>query len=87
MKLLLVYYSMYGHIYKMIQAAAEGARSVAGVETEIRRVPETLPAEVLEKMGATETLKMQADVPVCAVEELGAADAVIFGLRSGSEFC
>jgi len=78
MKLLVVYYSMYGHIYKMAEAAAEGARSVAGVTAELRRVPETLPREVLEKMGAVQTLQQQSHIPVCTVEELGAADAVIF---------
>ncbi len=42
MKLLIVYYSMYGHIYKMAQAQAEGASLVNGVEAIVRRVPETL---------------------------------------------
>jgi len=79
MKLLLVYYSMYGHIYRMIQAAAEGVREVEGVEVIIRRVPETLTPEILGKMGALEAQKTMAHVPICTVEELGAADAVIFG--------
>jgi len=79
MKLLVVFYSMYGHIYRLAQAVAEGARSVDGVEVELRRVPETLPVEVLQKMGALEPQKRQADVPVCTVDELGKADAVIFG--------
>lgn len=79
MKVLVVYYSMYGHVYALAQAAAEGARSVEGVEAILRRVPETLPEEVLEKMGALEAQKRQAGVPVCTVDELGQADAVIFG--------
>ena len=79
MKALVVYYSMYGHVYALAQAAAEGARSVEGVEAALRRVPETLPEEVLEKMGALEAQKRQADVPVCTVDELGQADAIIFG--------
>lgn len=79
MKILVIYYSMYGHIYQMVQAAAEGAGSVEGAEVILRRVPETLPLEVLEKMGALEPQKQQADVPVCSVDELGEADAVIFG--------
>ncbi len=79
MKVLVVYYSMYGHVYKLAQAAAEGARSVENVEAMLRRVPETLPEEVLEKMGAIKAQKLQADVPVCTVDELGQADAVIFG--------
>jgi NAD(P)H dehydrogenase (quinone) len=79
MKVLVVYYSMYGHVYKMAEAAAEGARSVPNVEAILRRVPETLPEDVLEKMGAVEAQKQQADVPVCTVDELGEADAIIFG--------
>lgn len=79
MKILVVYYSMYGHIHQMAEAAAEGARSVEGGSVELRRVPETLPPEVLEKMGATETQKKLAHVPACSVEELGQADALIFG--------
>ena len=79
MKVLVVYYSMYGHVRKLVEAAAEGARSVANVEALLRRVPETLPAEVIEKMGAVESQKQQADVPLCTVDELGEADAIIFG--------
>ena len=79
MKVLVVYYSMYGHIYKMAQAAAEGVCIVEGVEAELRRVPETLAPEVLEKMGAVDTLQQQSHVPICTVDELGSADAVIFG--------
>ena len=79
MKVLVVYYSMYGHVYKLAEAAAEGARSIANVEALLRRVPETLSEDVLEKMGAVEAQKQQADVPVCTVDELGEADAIIFG--------
>lgn len=79
MKMLVVYYSMYGHVYKLAEAAAEGARSVANAEVVLRRVPETLSRDILEKMGAVEAQKLQADVPVCTVDELGEADAVIFG--------
>jgi len=70
---------MYGHVYRMAEAVAEGARSVKGAEVELRRVPETLPREVLEKMGALEAQKTNAHVPICTVDELGAADAIIFG--------
>jgi NAD(P)H dehydrogenase (quinone) len=79
MKILVVFYSTYGHIYKMAQAVAEGAKGVAGAEVEIRRVPETLPPDVLEKMGALEAQKAFSHLPVCTVEELAQADAVIFG--------
>jgi NAD(P)H dehydrogenase (quinone) len=79
MNVLIVYYSMYGHIYRMAEAVKEGAGSVSGAEIRICRVPETLPEEVLQKMGALETQKSLAHVPVCQVEELAAADAIIFG--------
>jgi len=79
MKVCVVYYSMYGHVYQMVQAAAEGARSVPDVEAVLWRVPETLPEAVLEKMGALEAQKRQAHVPVCTVDELANADAIIFG--------
>jgi NAD(P)H dehydrogenase (quinone) len=79
MKILVVFYSTYGHVYKMAEAVAEGARQVNGAEVEIRRVPETLPQEVLEKMRAVEAQKAYAHVPVCTVDELAEADAVIFG--------
>ena len=77
--ILVVYYSMYGHIYRLAEAAAEGIRAVAGVEAELRRVPETLPEDVLEKMGAIDAQKQQVHVPVCGVDELSKADAIIFG--------
>ncbi len=79
MKVLVVYYSMYGHIYQMAQAVQKGAGQVQGVEAVLRRVPETLPEAVLEKMGAIEGQKMQAQVPICTVDELGEAEAIIFG--------
>jgi len=79
MKVLIVYYSMYGHIYRLAQAVEEGVRQVKGANVNIRRVPETLPKEVLEKMGAIEAQDLQAHVPVCTVDELGEADAIIFG--------
>ena len=79
MKLLIVYYSMYGHVYKMIESAAKGAGCVEDVEVIIRRVPETLSSEVLEKMGALESQKSQSHIPECTLDELEDADAVIFG--------
>jgi NAD(P)H dehydrogenase (quinone) len=79
MKVLVVFYSTYGHVYKMAEAIVEGAGEVGGAEVELRRVPETLPEDVLEKMGAVETQKAFAHIPVCTVEELANADAVIFG--------
>jgi NAD(P)H dehydrogenase (quinone) len=79
MKVLIVFYSMYGHTYKMAQAIAEGVKEVPGAEVTLRRVPETLSDEVLGKMGALEARKAMANIPVCNVDELAGADAVIFG--------
>ena len=79
MKVLIVYYSMYGHVHRLAQAIAEGVREIPGAEAILRRVPETLPAEVLEKMGAVEPQKTMANVPVATVDELATADAIIFG--------
>ena len=79
MKVLIVYYSMYGHIHRLAEAVAEGAKEVTGAQVEMRRVPETLPEEVLMKMGALEPQKAFAHIPVCKVDELTSADAIIFG--------
>jgi len=79
MKVLVVFYSMYGHIYRMAEAVAEGAREVHGAEVLLRRVPETLSAEILAKMGAIEPQKAFAHIPLCTVDELPEADAIIFG--------
>ncbi len=79
MKVLIVYYSMHGHVHRMAEAVAEGAKSVKEAEVEMRRVPETLPVEVLQKTGAFEAQKAFAHVPICTVDELASADAIIFG--------
>ena len=79
MKVLIVYYSTYGHVHRMAQAVAEGIESVDGAEAVLRRVPETLPPEVLEKMGAVDAQQAMSPIPICTVEELASADAIIFG--------
>ena len=79
MKVYIVYYSTYGHVHKMAEAMAEGVKQVDGAEPVLRRVPETLSDEILGKMGALEAQKMMASVPICTVEELKEADAIIFG--------
>lgn len=79
MKVLIAYYSTYGHVHKMADAVAEGVREIDGAEAILRRVPETLPEEVLEKMGAVDAQQSMSNVPICTVEELVSADAVIFG--------
>ncbi|MEE4314960.1 MAG: NAD(P)H:quinone oxidoreductase [Desulfofustis sp.] len=78
-KVLIVFYSMYGHIYKMAEAAAEGVGEVTGCSAIIKRVPETLPSEVLEAMGAVEAQQKLADIPIATVNDLADADAIIFG--------
>ncbi|TFG38259.1 MAG: NAD(P)H:quinone oxidoreductase [Syntrophobacterales bacterium] len=79
MKVLILYYSMYGHTHKMAEAVAEGVREVEGVEVIMRRVPETLPEEVLRNMNALEAQKTMSHVPVASVDDLASTDAVIFG--------
>ena len=79
MKVLIVYYSMYGHIYKMAEAVAEGVQQVPGCEAIIKRVPETLSSEVLGMMGALDAQKSMENIPVVTVDDLAAADAIIFG--------
>ncbi|HOX36005.1 MAG TPA: NAD(P)H:quinone oxidoreductase [Methanoregulaceae archaeon] len=78
-KVLIVFYSMFGHIHTMAEAVAEGARGVPGTEVTMRRVPETLPEDVLKKMGAIEPQKKFSHIPVCTVRELADADAILFG--------
>jgi NAD(P)H dehydrogenase (quinone) len=79
MKVLIVYYSVYGHIHRMAEAVAQGAKEVKDAEVEMRRVPETLPDKILKQIGALEAQKTFAHVPICTVDELASADAIIFG--------
>lgn len=77
--IVIVQYSMYGHIYRMAEAVAEGVREVPGCDAVIKRVPETLSDEVLGIMGALDAQKRMAHIPVATVDDLVGADAVIFG--------
>lgn len=79
MKMLIIYYSAYGHIRTMAEAAAAAALEIPGVEVTVRRVPETLDNDILAKMGALDAAKAQADVPVATVDDLAEADAILFG--------
>jgi NAD(P)H dehydrogenase (quinone) len=74
-KVLVLYYSMYGHIERMAQAEAEGAREVAGTEVSLKRVPEVMTEEALKKAGA----KLDQQAPVATVQELAGYDAFVFG--------
>ena len=74
-KVLVLYYSAYGHIEKMAEAVAEGARAVPGAQVTIKRVPELVPDDVAKKSG----LKLDQRAPIAKPDELGDYDAVIFG--------
>lgn len=80
MKVKIVFYSMYGHVYRMAVAVAEGAREVEGVEAELLQVPELVPDDVLEKSGAKRAREAFAHIPVAKPDDLADADAVIFGI-------
>ncbi|HNU73303.1 MAG: p-benzoquinone reductase [Deltaproteobacteria bacterium ADurb.BinA179] len=79
MRVLVLFYSSYGHIYRMAEAEAEGARQVNGAEVDIRRVPETLSEETLAKMGSLEAQKKFSHIPVAKVQDLADYHAIIFG--------
>lgn len=76
---LVIFYSMYGHVHRMAEAVAAGAREVAGVEVTLLQVPELVPDAILEKSGAKAARKVFAQVPLARVEQLPDADAIIFG--------
>ena len=76
----IIFYSLHGHVYKMAEAVAEGARSVPDTQVELFQVKETLPDEVLVKMKAVEAKKTWAHVPIADVNRLPEADALIFGI-------
>jgi len=79
-KIHIVFYSMYGHIYKMAQAVEAGAKSVPDTQVSLFQVKETLPDDVLTKMGALEAKKAWAHVPIIQPNQLADADALIFGI-------
>lgn len=74
-KVLVLYYSMYGHIEIMANAVAEGARSVENTEVAVKRVPELMSEEVARRVGA----KLDQPAPIATVDELPNYDAIIFG--------
>jgi NAD(P)H dehydrogenase (quinone) len=75
----IVFYSMYGHIYRMSEAVAQGVREVDGVDVALYQVPELVPDDILEKSGAKAARAKFAHVPIAKVSQLGEADGVIFG--------
>lgn len=78
-KIQVVFYSMYGHVHRLAEAVAEGAREVNGAEVSLYQVPELVPDEVLEKSGAKTARASFAQVPIARPEQLADADAIIFG--------
>lgn len=74
-RILVLYYSMYGHVERMAEAVADGARGVDGTEVVLKRVPEIMPREVAEKAGA----KLDQSAPVAEVADLADYDAIVFG--------
>jgi NAD(P)H dehydrogenase (quinone) len=80
MKLNIVFYSMYGHMFEMVKSAAEGAREVEGAEVNLYRVKETLSDDVLSMMGALEAKKQFEDIPEATPDVLEEADGLLFGI-------
>ncbi|KPL03264.1 MAG: NAD(P)H-quinone oxidoreductase [candidate division Zixibacteria bacterium SM23_73_2] len=80
MKILVLYYSMYGNVFKLAQAVAEGAKKVEGSEVSLKTVPELVAEDIIEKSpGAKKAKEQQEDIPVATLDDLGDADGVIFG--------
>src|SRR5512139_450188 len=78
-QILVVFYSMYGHVYRLAEAVAAGAGEVAGCAVTLKQVAELVPAEVLEKSGAAAARQAFAHLPVATPDDLAAADAILFG--------
>lgn len=74
-KILVLYYSSYGHVETMAKAVAEGAGSVPGASVTVKRVPETIPADAAKAAG----IKLDQAAPVATIDELANYDAIIFG--------
>lgn len=80
MKVLIVYYSTYGNIYKMAQLIAEGVQEVEGAEPVVRTVPELIPQQVIESRADMKAgRQMQRDVPLVAPDDFRQAGAIAFG--------
>jgi len=78
-KIHIVFYSMYGHVYQLAEAVAEGARQVPKTDVTLLQVPELVPEEALKKSGAKAAREFFADIPVAKVDDLAEADGIIFG--------
>jgi NAD(P)H dehydrogenase (quinone) len=78
-KVKIVFYSMYGHVFQMARGIADGVAEVDGAEAEILQVPELIPEEKLIASGAAIARQAFADIPIAAPDDLADADAIIFG--------
>jgi NAD(P)H:quinone oxidoreductase type IV len=78
-KVQIVFYSMYGHVYRLAEAVAEGVRQVPNTEVVLYQVPELVPEEALQKSGAKAARQAFAHIPVAQPNKLAEADAIIFG--------
>lgn len=79
MKVHIIFYSMYGHVYRLAEAVAEGARAISGAEVSLFQVPELVSEEVLVRTGAKAAREAFAHVPMADPKRLADADALIFG--------
>jgi NAD(P)H dehydrogenase (quinone) len=78
-KVQVIFYSMYGHIYRMAEAVVEGAKQVPDAEVSLFQVPELVPDDMLEKYGAKAARAPFAKVPVASVDKLPEAHTILFG--------
>jgi NAD(P)H dehydrogenase (quinone) len=78
-KVQVIFYSMYGHVYRMAESVVEGAKQVQGAEVSLYQVQELVPDDVLEKYGAKGAKAAFAKIPVAKVDQLPEAHAIIFG--------
>lgn len=80
MKILVVYYSMYGNTFELAKTVVEGAKSVEGAQVDLKQVPDLLPEEIIEGNPSIKAAKeKQKDIPIAAVSELADYDAIIWG--------
>src|SRR5688572_23472169 len=78
-KVQVIFYSTYGHLFRLAEAIVQGCKEVAGADVQLFRVAETLPPEVLTKMGALDAQKAFAHIPVADPKRMAEADAIILG--------
>ena len=74
-----IFYRMYGHVYRLAEAIAAGAHEVSGADVALYQVAELVPAEALQRSGAAQARAQFAHIPQAAVDHVADADAIIFG--------